>query len=431
MRVRVPEASAQLSAQVTALAQELRTQDLYKVPGVSETIDWAAALVALQHEQVTEAAIEDTIGVVLKAREDVDALRGGRHQRAARARHGARRAGRMSAGAGDALLARLLGFERLLRRLGLDVHTGRMLDVVEALPYVDLGRRDDVFHVLRRCSCTVTRTSRPSIAPSTPSGARRPAPEPPDALTPDPERAPGPGRAAPDREAGGLLETPIDTSAVRPTRTTRSTCRRGATPRRCRRRTSPSSRTPSSRRREWPSSGSSGSRGSRRTRRWVAGRGLAPRSAAGAAFERAHRRRHGAPAAARAPAAAAARSSCSATSAGRWRCTRGCSSTSPTPSRGATAASRRSCFRRGSRASRAQLRAPRIDDAVRAVSRAVPDWSGGTRIGASLQEFHRRWGRRALARGPVVLLVSDGWDRGDPERARRRRCRGCSAAATG
>ena len=78
LRVRVPEAPAQLSAQVTALAQELRTQDLFKVPGVSETIDWAAALVALQHNQVTEAAIENTIGVVLKAREDVDAMRDGR-----------------------------------------------------------------------------------------------------------------------------------------------------------------------------------------------------------------------------------------------------------------------------------------------------------------------------------------------------------------
>jgi len=78
VRVRVPEASARLSAQVTALAQELRTQDLYKLPGVSETIDWAAALVALAHERVTEAAIEDTLGVVLKAREDVDALRGAR-----------------------------------------------------------------------------------------------------------------------------------------------------------------------------------------------------------------------------------------------------------------------------------------------------------------------------------------------------------------
>jgi MoxR-like ATPase len=78
VRARVPEASAELAAQVTALAQELRTQELYKVPGVSETIDWAMALVALQHERVTEAAVADTIGVVLKAREDVEALRGSR-----------------------------------------------------------------------------------------------------------------------------------------------------------------------------------------------------------------------------------------------------------------------------------------------------------------------------------------------------------------
>jgi len=76
--VRVPEASAQLAAQVTALAQELRTQDLYKVPGVSETIDWVSALVALGHDRVDEEGIGETLGVVLKAREDVDAMRGSR-----------------------------------------------------------------------------------------------------------------------------------------------------------------------------------------------------------------------------------------------------------------------------------------------------------------------------------------------------------------
>jgi MoxR-like ATPase len=76
VRVRVPEASAQLSAQVTALAQELRTQDLYKTPGVSETIDWVAALVALGHERVDEHGMAETLGVVLKAREDVEAIRG-------------------------------------------------------------------------------------------------------------------------------------------------------------------------------------------------------------------------------------------------------------------------------------------------------------------------------------------------------------------
>jgi hypothetical protein len=62
-----------------------------------------------------------------------------------------------------------------------------------------------------------------------------------------------------------------------------------------------------------------------------------------------------------------------------------------------------------------QLRARRIGDAVSAVARAVPDWSGGTRIGAAIRQFHQQWMRRALRGGPVVLLISDGWDRGDPD----------------
>jgi uncharacterized protein len=61
-----------------------------------------------------------------------------------------------------------------------------------------------------------------------------------------------------------------------------------------------------------------------------------------------------------------------------------------------------------------QLRLHRADAALAAVSHAVPDWSGGTRIGAAIKEFHQQWGRRALTGGPVVLLISDGWDCGDP-----------------
>jgi len=74
----VPQASAALAAQVTALVQELRTAELYKTPGISETLDWVAALVALDREAVDAAAIEDTLGVLLKAREDVEAMRGER-----------------------------------------------------------------------------------------------------------------------------------------------------------------------------------------------------------------------------------------------------------------------------------------------------------------------------------------------------------------
>lgn len=62
-----------------------------------------------------------------------------------------------------------------------------------------------------------------------------------------------------------------------------------------------------------------------------------------------------------------------------------------------------------------QLSAHRPDEALAAVSESVPDWSGGTRIGAAIKEFHQRWGGRVLNGGPVVLLISDGWDCGDPE----------------
>jgi uncharacterized protein len=51
--------------------------------------------------------------------------------------------------------------------------------------------------------------------------------------------------------------------------------------------------------------------------------------------------------------------------------------------------------------------------ALEAAARRVADWSGGTRIGASLQAFNDEWGRRALTRGAVVVIVSDGWERED------------------
>ena len=54
-----------------------------------------------------------------------------------------------------------------------------------------------------------------------------------------------------------------------------------------------------------------------------------------------------------------------------------------------------------------------VDDAIQHVTRNVQDWSGGTRIGDSLRTFNRQWSRRVLGRGAVVLIISDGWDRGD------------------
>ncbi|HKC91677.1 MAG TPA: VWA domain-containing protein [Candidatus Limnocylindria bacterium] len=63
-----------------------------------------------------------------------------------------------------------------------------------------------------------------------------------------------------------------------------------------------------------------------------------------------------------------------------------------------------------------QLSDRRPDAALARVSRTVADWSGGTRIGDALHEFNMRWSRRVLGRGAVVLLVTDGWERGDPAR---------------
>ena len=78
VRQRVPHASARLASQVTAVVQELRKQELYKLPGVSETLDWVSALVALDRDALDAAAADDTLGVLLKAREDIDAMRGTR-----------------------------------------------------------------------------------------------------------------------------------------------------------------------------------------------------------------------------------------------------------------------------------------------------------------------------------------------------------------
>ncbi len=60
-----------------------------------------------------------------------------------------------------------------------------------------------------------------------------------------------------------------------------------------------------------------------------------------------------------------------------------------------------------------QLEERNLDRALREVSRAVPDWSGGTRIGDALHAFNFQWGRRVLGHGALTLVISDGWDCGD------------------
>ena len=75
---KVPGASERLAHQVTAFVQELRTADLYKAAGISETLDWAAALVALDRDVLDADVIHETLGILLKNQEDIDSIRGER-----------------------------------------------------------------------------------------------------------------------------------------------------------------------------------------------------------------------------------------------------------------------------------------------------------------------------------------------------------------
>ena len=63
-----------------AFVQELRTVELYKRAGVSETLDWAAALVALNRSELDATTVEETLGMLLKNQEDIQAVRGERLQ---------------------------------------------------------------------------------------------------------------------------------------------------------------------------------------------------------------------------------------------------------------------------------------------------------------------------------------------------------------
>src|SRR5690242_1800901 len=74
---RVHGASELLSHQIVAFVQELRKMDLYKLPGVAETLDWASALVALDTHALSADAAEDTLGAILKYQDDINQVRGG------------------------------------------------------------------------------------------------------------------------------------------------------------------------------------------------------------------------------------------------------------------------------------------------------------------------------------------------------------------
>jgi MoxR-like ATPase len=76
LQARAPEASAALSREVVAFVQALRREDLFKRPGVAETIDWAKCLLALDVVQLSPEVIADTLGAILKYQDDIQKLHG-------------------------------------------------------------------------------------------------------------------------------------------------------------------------------------------------------------------------------------------------------------------------------------------------------------------------------------------------------------------
>jgi uncharacterized protein len=299
---------------------------------------------------------------------------------------------------------RLLEFGRNLRSLGLDIHVGRVLDAVEALPHVDIGRRDDVYQTLRALfvhrredlalfdqafdTFWGERRRDTNLPADSPSAARSleghdgaaESPALQDTASPDEPGEPALTWSSEESLRTKDFATFTDDDIARG---------RAALDRLV-----------------WRP-------GFRRTRRWVRGRG--PRLDLRGALAR------------------SLRSGGDVVTIPRLR-----RRTVPRPlvllcdvsgsmdrysrmllhfAHGLVRRHRRvEAFLFSTRLTRItrQLRGHRLDDVAGAVAGAVQDWSGGTRIGGALKEFHQRWSRRALYGGPVVLLVSDGWDRGDP-----------------
>jgi MoxR-like ATPase len=76
LHARQPDTPEELARQVVGVVQQLRRMDLYKLPGVAETLDWAAALLALEQQTLTVQVVSDTLGALLKHQEDIERLQG-------------------------------------------------------------------------------------------------------------------------------------------------------------------------------------------------------------------------------------------------------------------------------------------------------------------------------------------------------------------
>ncbi|MBA2355773.1 MAG: VWA domain-containing protein [Acidobacteria bacterium] len=308
-----------------------------------------------------------------------------------------------------ALLGNVLVFGRLLRTLGMEVHVGRLLDVAEALQQVNLGAREDVYHACR--ALLVHRRDDLAVFDRAFDAFWREH----DALSNEAPRRPGDERRGADRGAGepasleraGMALDQVGAEASAEVLQTWSDAQSLT-------RKDFAEYTPDEilmaraamARLEWAPD-------ERRTRRWVRGHG--PRMdlrralahsvrTGGDIFTLPSRRRR----MRERPIVLLCDVSGSMERYSRMLL------------HFAHALGRRrrrvEVFVFSTTLTRVtnEIGTRRLNDAAADVSRSAPHWSGGTRIGVALRQFHQQWARRALRGGPVVLLISDGWDRGDP-----------------
>jgi MoxR-like ATPase len=78
LKTRVPDAPARLSREIVGFVQAIRREELFKVPGVAETLDWASALIELDAVALDPALVSDTLGVLLKYQDDIQRMQGTR-----------------------------------------------------------------------------------------------------------------------------------------------------------------------------------------------------------------------------------------------------------------------------------------------------------------------------------------------------------------
>jgi len=322
------------------------------------------------------------------------------------------------------LLDNLLIFGRVLRRAGFHVHSGRLAELVEALGYVDLGARDDVYHACR--ALLVHRHDQLAVFDLAFAVFWRE------------HRDPQPGERARERHSAdrpSMVETNDLFAPEEPDRATGSD--EAARSERNAEDAADADAAPERRLKTWSDDGALSGKdfaaltpqeaaearaalsrlvwqpGQRRTRRWIRGRG--PRvdlrraiaeslRSGGDVVKLPRRKRRVRPR----PLVLLCDVSGSMERYSRMLLHF---------AHAVTQRHRRvETFLFSTRLTRVtrELRTSGPDEALAAVAGSVTDWSGGTRIGAVMKEFHQRWSRRVLHGGPVALLISDGWDRGDP-----------------